>query len=261
MVFPVLIRRVMLMLRVVQDLNRNLYRCRTCWEEYGDTQELCQRCFDCEDVDHKSAHQFFQATLEHDQHIADDLQLQKAALWRCKICPFVTGPFFPWSHEHLNIRLCLGNAWVDVNRQAVLETCYKSRSYWLTLPDPPNAFKSVCMTCCKPVAYNEWNLLCLQCNRFLCKACVDAGRRGHRHRLHSTVVIRKPEDRQARQRSGCTCDVCNKRYYNDTFLGMTCILCKDYYCCSNVCLASRRLPVGHEVCTNGRLSVWSYSVI
>ena len=240
------------------ELRRNLYCCKTCWEEYGDTQDLCQACFDREDVGHKSAHRFFQTTIEHDQRISDDICEQKAALWRCKDCPFVTGPRFPWSHEHFNINICLGSALIDVKRQSVLKSCLRNRRYWLALRDPPNAFRSACMTCCKPVAYNQWNRLCLQCNLFLCKACVEAGRGAHRHRLHSIIVVRKSGVQTNPWSSECTCDGCRTPFYGDSFSGMTCMSCKSYYYCSKVCLASRRSPVAHEVCTNGQLSTWSY---
>ena len=233
--------------------------CKTCWEEYSDAQKLCERCLVHEDIEHRREHHFFEITMEHDQHIKDDLKTQEDALWRCNHCPFVAGPSLPWSHKHSEISLCFGNASIDFNRPSVLRSCVKSQRYWRALPDPTNAIKSACMTCWRPVAYDEWNLLCLQCNRFLCKVCIDAGRRAHRHLLNLAMVVRKTAEKKPRS-PGCTCDGCDKRYYYNDFSGMFCTLCKDYYCCSDICLAGRRLPVEHRYCIDGRLSVWRHIV-
>ena len=246
---------------IVNRIEDVIYLCKTYQRESGASFELCSNCISGENPEHLSTHTFFCIALERAAELPDNLQDQIRYLWRCRECSFLGGPEFPYSHDHLKLSMRIGDALMDDLRSRVPARCVKNKSQIRRIPNPPNPTASKCLICTKLVALDVWNKLCMRCDSFVCRACVDAQRVVHRHTLHWIRVVKVTVQALLAGGAGRNCDICGKKYYGASFTGMTCTVCWNFDCYLVNCLtAQKRLPLEHMHC-KGQLSAWQLSFV
>jgi len=192
-------------------------------------------------------------------NIPDDDAAQFAALFQCAVCSFVTGPEMPYFHEHKDLKMCIGDAVLDTIRKGTVKNgCINNSLLFSKLKDAPNPTTAGCSICTKMVGFDVWNLLCLHCDMFFCKACVDAGRFAHRHPANWCRVVKKVTKLFV---SGMdvNCDNCSANYYGNSFTGLRCVSCNNYDYCFTPCVKGGKLPKEHAYC-EGKLSSWELRI-
>ena len=218
---------------------------------------LCVDCFNKEEVEHRLTHQFLQYSLVPASSYPDDLKSQLETIFRCTQCSLVTDSA-PYSHEHFMFNMHIGAAIIDFRRNKVIADCIGNKLKAKRLPEPPNPTAARCTICAKLVAFNVWNKLCISCDSFICKACIDANRTDHRHPLHWTWIVRVGVADMLKAGPGAFCDACGQRYYNNTFTGLVCLRCNNFHHCFP-CVKLKRLPTEHLWC-QGQLSSWNLRI-
>ena len=110
----------------------------------------------------------------------------------------------------------VGAAYVDASRTEVPKSCTKNKLMVKRLPDPPDATNSACIICAKAAGFDVWNMICMPCNRLICKTCIDLQRVGHRHLLNWAKIIRM---RRLNFQLGqdARCDACDQVYFGNSF--------------------------------------------
>ena len=72
---------------LVATIGSAIYDCQTCIEEYGSSQDFCQRCYDEEDPEHLTKHEFSRITICRTVDGPDDLAAQLKSFVRYEQCP------------------------------------------------------------------------------------------------------------------------------------------------------------------------------
>lgn len=144
------------------------------------------------------------------------------------------------------------------SQRTVKNGCIKNSLLFSKLKDAPNPTTAGCSICTKMVGFDVWNLLCLHCDMFFCKACVDAGRFAHRHPANWCRVVKKVTKLFV---SGMdvNCDNCSANYYGNSFTGLRCVSCNNYDYCFTPCVKGGKLPKEHAYC-EGKLSSWELRI-
>ncbi len=186
----------------------------------------------------------------------DNLAAQCAALFQCTLYSFVSGPELPYFHDHKDLKMCVGDAVLDTIRKGIVKGgCIKISLLFNKLKDPPNPTDAGCRICTKKVGFDVWNLLCLQCDEFFCKTCVDAGRFAHRRSANWCRVVKKSVAALFVGGMDVSCDHCSKTFYSNSFTGLHCVSCNKYEYCFTPCVKSGKLPREHAY-YEGKLSSW-----
>ena len=227
--------------------------CQTCKLDVDGVCALCEKCFALESPQHKSEHKFFRVPTEHASDMPDDRVVQSQKMWRCLECPLVSGPVFPYSHDHLNIKLSWGGALADATRPQMGYACLKNNLQFRKLREPQLPIDSRCMICntfC--AADGAWSMFCMQCALYACSKCVQGQRVTHRHPLHQVQITKAASLVGSGFRF---CNTCGQRCGNGIFTGLTCVSCGEFSCCYGNCLKRRRFPREHAEC-QGQASAW-----
>ena len=236
-------------------------QCYTCYREYGATQEVCSGCYANEPQEHTSDHQFMSISTTRARNMPDDPNLQLSSLFQCAVCSFASGPALPYFHEHKEMRMCIGDAVLDFIRKGrVKNGCVKNNLMFSRLKDAHNPTEAGCSICTKKVGFDVWNLFCLKCDEFFCKACVDACRFAHRHPANWCRVVKKPVPQLFVSGMDVNCDCCSKTYYGNSFTGLHCVTCNNYDYCFLPCVKGGKLPREHSYC-GGKISSWELRLI
>ena len=186
----------------------------------------------------------------------DDLQTQLRNLWYCQECTFVGGPDFPFSHQHLDFSMRVGDAMIDNNYPTISSNCAKNKLRIYQIPEPPQPSKVKCLVCSKSVGLNVWNKFCMKCDQFICKVCIETQRAVHRHTLHWVRLDQVSMQTLLGAGRSCSCDTCGNQFYGASFTGFVCAVCWNFHNCLNNCIkAQHRLPLEHTYC-RGQLSSW-----
>ena len=113
-------------------------------------------------------------------------------------------------HQHLNIRICLGDAVADTIRKSVVKQCPKGLQLQLANMAMPNASPHDCDICSAKIQYTTRSLTCFDCGVDVCQECADKKRYWHRHRLFRCRFLKRAAENTHLPMVEWTCDICQK---------------------------------------------------
>jgi len=108
------------------------------------------------------------------------------------------------------------------------------------------------------IAYDIWNYWCTTCDSFNCRACIDAGRAGHRHTMSWTRVVKTSPKAQFVLGNYKICDKCGQQYFHHLFQGFECTICRENHCCLS-CIVKNIRPK-HPFC-GGKPSMFDFLLL
>ena len=260
---------LLITIKIANRIGDTIYACKTCQLEFGAGVLLCDGCTGEENPEHLSNHTFFRVRIWHAPDLGDDAQTQAQTqlrnIWYCEECNFVGGPDFPYSHQHLDFSMRVGDLFIDANFPKISASCLKNKLKLYQIPEPPQPSKVKCMVCNKSIGLYVWNVFCMKCDQQICKVCIETQRAVHRHTLHwirlDQITAQALQVTTLSKFLSCSCDSCGTNFLSASFTGLLCTVCRNFHFCLANCMQKQhRLPLEHVYC-KGRLSSWELKFV